>query len=356
MCHRAGSLVLFVSLASSSFCTAQSTNFGDTFSNQNSIGRSWIGGTIMSQNGAPLHDIRIEVRAAGTANLAATCYSNQSGGFEARNLSPGNYDVVAIDGVSETRERVDLSGGTGMTSVSLRMSQPLPASPKNGTVSVIELKTPEKARGLTVKAHTALRKNHKDEAKKEIEKALAIAPDYPDALTTRAIIELADEKMQSAEEDLDHAVKVDPNYAPAYLVLGAVFNQLGRYDEALRSLDRGSMYDPKSWQCAFEASKAWMGKQDYAHAVEQLNRAERLSARHALAPIHLLRGYALIAQKRFDQARADLESYLTAEPNGEHAGSARAALARIKTFMVQKPDSLPLPAMTGVFAGAHQPD
>jgi Tfp pilus assembly protein PilF len=350
MCHRAGSLVLLVSLAVAN-CTAQPTPSEDNPSTQPSNNRSRIGGTVSSQNDVPLHDIRIEVRAADTAELVATCYSSQSGGFEVPDLPSGQYDIVATDGSAGTRQRVDLQNG--LTTVNLRLGRAVAMSPKIGTVSVIELKTPEKARNLTAKAQNALRKNHKDEARKNVEKALAISPDYPYALTLRAAIELSDDKTQSAEEDLDHAVKVDPNYGPAYLVLGALFNSLGRYDEALRSLDRGSMYDPKSWQCAFEASRAWMGKHDYEHAVEQLDRAERLSARRVLPPIHLLRGYALIAQKRFEQARVDLENYLKAEPNSEHAGSVRASLAKIRTYMAQKPDSLTLPAMTGMFAMAQ---
>lgn len=352
MCHRAGPFLLLVSFAATSFCTAQSSGLGgEAPPLQISTGQSEISGSVQSVNGAPLHDIRIEVRAPGTTNTIATCYSNQSGGFTAQNLTPGNYEVIATDGLRQAHERVEVA--PGVTNVRLHMSRANDASPKIGTISVIELKTPERARGLTAKAHNAIRKNHRDEAKKEVEKALAIAPDYPDALTTRAVLELADDKMQSAKEDLDHAVKIDPSYGPAYLVLGAVFNQLGRYDEALLSLERGSTYDPKSWQCAFEASKAWMGKHDYENAVAQLNRAERLGASRALAPIHLLRGYALIAEKRFEQARRDFESYLSAEPHGQHAGMARAALAKISTYMAQAPDSLAIPAMTGASAAAQ---
>lgn len=287
----------------------------------------------------------------GTGAVIATCYSNAGGSFEALNLRPGTYEVVAVDGIREARENVLLEGG--MASVNLRMGGASASSaPKMGTVSIAELKAPEKARHLTQKAHDALRKSHREEAQKEIDQALAIAPDYPDALTTRAVLRLSANQPQAAIEDLDRAVKVDPSYGPAYLVLGAVFNQMGRYDEALRSLDRGSIYDPKSWQCAFESSKAWLGKREYARAVEQLNRAEKLTVRGMMAPIHLLRGYALMGEKHFAQASTDLEAYLSAEPNSELAGSARAALAQAKTFMVEKPDTLVLPAMTGVFASA----
>ncbi len=353
MHHRASPFLLAAAISASTYCTAQLNSLaGDFASNSPFRGLPTIEGTINSINGTPLHDIRIEVRAMGTGAVIQTCYSSANGTFEVRNLRNGTYEVLAIDGISETRANVTLEGGSA--SVNLRMDGGArgPSSPKTGTVSIAELKTPEKARRLTQKAREALRKNHREEAKKDVEQALTIAPDYPNALTTRAVLRLSSNQLQAAIEDLDHAVKVDPSYGPAYLVLGAVFNQMGQYDEALRSLDRGSVYDPKSWQCAFESSKAWLGKREYARAVEQLNRAEKLTVRGMMAPIHLLRGYALMGEKHFEQASHDLEAYLTAEPNGELAGSTRVALAKMKTLMVEKPDTLVLPAMTGVFASA----
>jgi len=58
-------------------------------------------------------------------------------------------------------------------------------------------------------------------------------------------------------------------------------------------------------------SKSWLGKQDYEHALQQLNRAEALGGTHATATIHILRGYALMGQQRFEQAAKGLEAYLS---------------------------------------------
>lgn len=302
----------------------------------------------MGTDGVPLHDIRIEVRSEGTQNLQTTCFSGANGSFEAFNLGPGTYEVLAIDGTNEAREQLTFRGGT--TNVSLRL--PRPAAPKKGTVSIAELKTPEKARHLTEKARAALGKNHIQDAQKNVDSALAIAPDYADALTLRAVMKLAASQPQLAMEDLDHAVKADPSYGPAYLALGAVFNRLGRFDEALRSLDRGSMYDPNSWQCAFEMSKSWLAKHDYERALQQANRAQTLSGKQVQGPIHLLRGYALMGENRLTQASSEFEAYLAAEPNGQLAGTIRMTLAKMKTVVAQRPSSVPLPAISGLFASS----
>lgn len=350
---RARYLLLAIAIGTSSFSVAQSNTFANRISTDNQTsGLPTLTGVIAGLDGAPLHDIRIEIRSLNSGMLAATCFSSANGSFEAHNLRPGSYEVLAVDGLNQTRENVSVDNGTA--NINLRMPVHL-VGPTKGTVSVSELKTPEKARHLMEKAHNALAKSRLDEAQKYVESALAIAPDYPNALTTRGVMELASNQPQAAMDDLDHAVKTDPSYGPAYLALGAVFNRLGRYDEALRSLDRGSMYEPKSWQAALEASKAWLGKQDYQHALAQLNRAQMLGGEHQSGPIHLLRGYALMGEKEFEQASTELEAYLTAEPNGQLAGTVRAALAKIKTEMVQKQDSVPLPAVTGFFGSAQSP-
>lgn len=347
MQHRAGFLLLAIAIGNTFIASAQSSTLSSTFQqDMQSTGQPSINGTIVGADGAPLHDIRIEVRSLINGNLLETCYSAMNGAFTAFNLRPGTYEVVAVDGVTQTTEQVNVD--QMVATVTLRL--PGRSAPGKGTVSVAQLKTPEKARRLTEKAKAALGKNKLDEAKKSLEEALTIAPDYANALTLRATLEIAANQAPTAVNDLDHAIKADPGYGPAYLILGAVYNQMGRYDEALRSLDRSSMYDPSSWQCAYETSKAWMGKHDYQHALTQINRAQALGGERIATPVHLLRGYALMGARQFEQAGTELEAYLTAEPNGQLAGSVRVALAKIKTMAAQRPDTIPLPAMTGFFA------
>jgi len=350
MHYRPLSLLLGIMAATTALGTAQIAEYrtGGDSPDTNLLTHSALTGTVTSADGSPLNNIRIEVRRIGVNGPAASTYSHVNGTFDFSSLRPGSYEVVAIDRVFESREQ--LSVQNQVVSISLRMPGSRSVAPGRGTISIAELKVPEKAKHLLEKAQSAQTKGHADEACKQVEEALLVAPDYAAALSFRAALKLSRNEAQSALDDLDHAVKADPTFAQAYMLLGATFNQMGRYDEALRSLDRSSMYDPKSWQCSYEMSKAWMGKHDYAHAIQQLNRAESLGAAKVAGQLHLLKGYAFMGQKQFDQARTELQAYLTAEPNGNLAGSVRAALAQIETQMTQSPTALTLPTMTGIFA------
>ncbi|ABF42616.1 TPR repeat protein [Candidatus Koribacter versatilis Ellin345] len=353
MYYRPLSLLLGIVVATTAIGTAQIEEYrtGSDSPAADTLTHSTLTGTVTSADGSPLNNIRIEVRRIGIGSPADATYSHVNGSFDFANLRPGSYEVVAIDGVMEAREQFIVQ--SQLVSLSLRMPVTRSAAPTRGTISVAELKVPDKAKHLLDKAQGALSKGHSDEAEKQVEEALQAAPDYAAALSFRAALKLTRNDTQSALDDLDHAVKADPNFAQAYMLLGAAFNQLGRYDEALRSLDRGSMYDPKSWQVSYEMSKAWMGKHDYVHAIQQLNRTESLGAVRIAGQVHLLKGYAFMGQKQFEQAQTELQAYLTSEPQSKMAGSVRAALAQIQTQMAQSPAALTLPTMTGIFAQAH---
>jgi Carboxypeptidase regulatory-like domain/Tetratricopeptide repeat len=351
MQHRALLLLLTVAVGSP-LCFAQNVDLlPNTPAKTGAVLQPSISGVITRTDGSPVHDIRIEVRSLTTGNVVQVCNSGLNGMFNATNLRPGNYEVVAIDGIAEAREAVYLQGeGANIT---LRLGR-ASSAPRSGTISVASLKTPEKARHLVEKARAAMAKNHLDEARKSIDAALTIAPEYAEALTARAVLELDGNQVETAVADLDHAIKADPSYGEAYLVIGATFNHMGRFDDALRSLDRSSMYEPNSWQCAYEMSKAWLGKHDYDHALQQLNRAQSLGGARVTNTIHMLRGYALMGQQHFEEAAKELEAYLSAEPRGQLSGSVRAALATIKTSLATHTQAIPTPAVSGLFGQSNE--
>ncbi len=350
MQHRA--LVLVIGFAVGAvLCSAQLTSYHN---NANKVSNSQltpsISGTVTGIDGTPVHDIRIELRSLANGAALQKCLSSADGTYDLTRLRPGKYELVAEDGVNEARERVTV--GTGASNVDLHMKAHVRA-PMSPSVSVAALRIPDKARHLLEKARNAINKNRWQEAEKFVASALMVSPDYADALTTRAILKMIARQTDSALDDLDHAIKSDPESGPAYLVLGAILDDQGRFDEALRSLDRSERTTPNSWQCAFERGKAWLGKQDYEHALQQFNRAESLGGVQVLGEIHILRGYAFLGERHFDLASKEFEAYLSSEPKGEQAGRVRAVLAQVKTRMAQRADSIALPAVPGFFGSVH---
>jgi tetratricopeptide (TPR) repeat protein len=214
----------------------------------------------------------------------------------------------------------------------LLAQSPAAIRPVRGTISVSQLRVPDKARTRLIKAIEAHSHNNELEARRQVDSALSMASDYPDALTFRGYLELDARQFDAALGDLQHSLRVDPNYGLTYLHMGSLFVQLGRFDEAIQNLQRFSDFEPQAWESPYVMSKAWIGKQDYARALEAIDRASALGGDATMsAPIHLLRGDALAGLNRFDDATVEMNLYLKLEPTGQLADLVRAMLVKLQS-------------------------
>jgi len=203
---------------------------------------------------------------------------------------------------------------------------------QNYTVSVAELKVPDKARTAYEKAEAAFDQHKIGEAQRKIDKALQIFPRYTQALTLRGIIDLTQYQPAKAREPLEQAVQYDPSDGIALIALGATYNALARFDDALRILDRGLTLAPSNWQAHFETAKALLGKGQYQGSLREVDKARRLAPARFAATLHLVRAHALLGLKSYGPAATELEQYLGEEPNGPNSQEARRTLDQVRAF------------------------
>jgi tetratricopeptide (TPR) repeat protein len=293
---------------------------------------SSISGVVVGSDGAPVTDARVELRNENTSNTVASGYTNASGVFEFTNLPSAQYEVVVTAGLNETRERVGLEGAIGLKITLRNVNAAAAQADGNSTVSVAEYKVPQKARDAFHKAEVALAKNRSEETSKYLAKALDIYPNYAAALTLRGILSLDHANANEAINDLDKAIHCDPSFALAYTAMTAAFNQLNKFDDALRSADRAITLAPRSWQTYFEMAKAYVGKADYQHALQQLTKAQNLNSVD-YAPIHLVRAHVMLALKEYGNAMNELQAFLTLAPQDPNSTAARNALEKVKAFV-----------------------
>ncbi|HZQ91305.1 MAG TPA: tetratricopeptide repeat protein [Terriglobales bacterium] len=277
-------------------------------------------------------DVRVELRNRATGQIVANGMSGIDGNYDFRGVPSGSYEVLASRDLLSGAEPVQVAGIE--TSVTVHLSgvtaqQPAAVTGGQQTVSVSQLMAPKKARGLLEKAQDAMSNGKLTEAWDKVEKALAIYPNFAEALTVRAIIELDQSKTDAALADLQKAINADPGYPMQYLVMGAAFNMLSRFDEAIRTLERGTSLAPNSWQGYYELGRAHLGKAEYKEALKYLNQAEDMAPRD-YAPVHLARANLFLAMKDYPEAMNELENYLKRDPQGPNSPAAREALQDIK--------------------------
>jgi predicted Zn-dependent protease len=289
-----------------------------------------IAGTVLTVDGKPVRDARVELKTFNGDTLTST-YSLPNGTFGFSRIRHGRYEVVVTQGIQQVRQLVEAQNF--LTEVSLRMA--LPANDGGNSVSVGELKVPHKAVKLVAKAEDAFRNHKLREARKQTEKALAIAPSFARALTLEGVLDLNDNRLPQAEQELQTAIRSDSGYGMAYVVLGAVYNMSSRFDAALRALRQGITIVPNSWQAYFESAKALLGKGQYKDALRNADRAAQF-APNDYPPIHLVRAHALLGLKAYRDAAGELEQYLGREPNGVDSANARQTLDQVRGFLAKK--------------------
>jgi tetratricopeptide (TPR) repeat protein len=342
MVHRvaAFSVVLIAYVALSCSAGAQDAKPGDRLmSLQNdstgqlaedpSTSLAAINGTVRTRDNAPLADARVEIRELNTGKSLGVGYTGPSGGFELKNLPRGRYEVVATSGLSEAREQVQVDALD--SSVTLRMPHVVASDGGQHTVSVADMRIPDKAKDELRKARAAVGKQKDDDARKHLAKALEIAPNYSDALTLRALMEIGDGKLQPATDDLASAIKNDNSNPTAYVAMGAVYNLERKFDDAILTIERGIALNPSAWQAYFEMSKAHLGKGDFDAALRQATKAEQFVGKD-YSPIHLVKGHAFLGLKSYPEAIAEFEQYLSTEKDGPVSAGVRQQLQEVKSF------------------------
>lgn len=291
---------------------------------------STLSGMVVTSDGHPVRDARVEVHDLLNGSEITSGYTLPNGAFTFNDIPGGHYEIRVVSGLQEARERVDLEHTNQQ--ITLHVSDGNTPAGGGATISVTEMQVPSKAKKEYEKAQEAFAKRKLDEARSHCDKSLAIAPTYSRALSLSALLNLSDNKLEDAAKQAEQAVKSDYGYAMGYVVLGAIYNAMQRYDDAIRTLDHGVPLAPTSWQANFELAKALLGKGDYQRSLASVDRAMQ-TAPDNYAPLHLVRAHILLSLKAYPDAMVELEKYIGDDPNSADTADARKTLDQVKAFV-----------------------
>ncbi|GII33658.1 tetratricopeptide repeat protein [Planotetraspora mira] len=83
-----------------------------------------------------------------------------------------------------------------------------------------------------------------DDALADYETAMRVSPPLPEAYYNRAELRLAAGDLESARADLDHVLELDPGYLNAYVNRAGILEMLGEHDAAREDVAAGLALDP----------------------------------------------------------------------------------------------------------------
>jgi tetratricopeptide (TPR) repeat protein len=295
---------LFVSFNTS----AQRNRDGDFGAAADSPNRGQgISGTVHTSSGAPISNAFVMIRDMRTGRVVFSGITASDGAFEASGIDPGSYEVVIRNGMDEDRRIVQTDGPASF----VRVTFASPGTDQSGgePVAMADLRAPKKAQDAFAKGHQAIMKNEVDKARKELEKALQIYPDYASALTLLAVVESTTPELSSALTYAQRATELAPESSLSHTVLASIFNRSGQFNPALKEADKAISLAPLAWQGYFERAQSLGAVGRIEEALASASRADELTQGKALQP-RLLVCRILARLGRDQEARTRMNAFI----------------------------------------------
>ena len=153
----------------------------------------------------------------------------------------------------------------------------------------------------------------RDKAKENVNRALELDPDLPEAHGTLGYQYMLDYNWTAAERHMARALELDSNNVQHYRWNGQRLMMLGRYDEAFAAYDRALQIDPDSSAVHFIYGACLIASGQLDKGIEYLENAARADPTFVWTHSQLSFGYRF----RNDYARAAEERAVAQELLGE---------------------------------------
>jgi tetratricopeptide (TPR) repeat protein len=265
--------------------------------------------------------------------IVARVFSDALGNYEARNLPVGTYEIVInVEGYEEIRQQVGVGGNTFnnvTVNIPLREKESIVIKRQGAADDVVDIaelgrKYPRKAVQDYEKARNELRKGNDAKAIELLLSAVKLAPDLYSAHNTLGTLYQKTQRFREAETLYRHARKLNPRTPEPLVNLGSLFideaaarAQEGEavtgkiLDDALDILEE-SLKIRRSAKGYYFLGTAYYKSKFFEEAETNIKLALDMDPHLASGQLMLANVY--IRQRKWSQAVAQLDAYLTDNP------------------------------------------
>lgn len=267
--------------------------------------------------GLPAHSVcSVELSSnqmIATVPISTPCYAD--GTFQLSNVKRGNYQLMVHYGLEEYSQQVSLMAPHEELEIRIPIRRPTASEP---TVSVANLRIPDKAKQNLHKAVQSLQHTDLNKASLYVAEALQEAPRFAEALTLQAVLQMARQDFRSALQTANHSAAIDPRLPMTQFVRASALNAMGDARQAQAAAEEGIRLDGYSWQGHFELAKSMMGQRNFRRALLEIDRIENVAPKD-FAELFLLRATAMCGLGDIKGARANLNEFTKLSPGDVRA-------------------------------------
>ncbi|MDX6613749.1 MAG: hypothetical protein QOD75_2935 [Blastocatellia bacterium] len=235
----------------------------------NSGGNNIIRGRIYFPDTSTSSKQRVKVRLTSTDMMDQSAVTDEDGAFVFNGLSAGHYTIM-VDGGKEfdsAVEQVSIDREASLSSRNMNIAINLNFKGTKAAADAAFAKVPKPAQDLYAKGLESAAKNDNKKAAEQFSNAVALYPDFSQALSE----------------------------------LGVQYLKLGQPDKAAEALKKAVELSPKDFTSRLNYGIALFGKKSYGEAEPQLR--EALTLNNAAPTAHMYLGITLLSLSRDEKTK-----------------------------------------------------
>ena len=279
---------------------------------------------------------RAAVSLYAVKNAFAASVVSDNGKFSFRKVAPGAYTVgVYIRGRGEARTTIEVGPGTAdpqnrvVLTLTFRDSDFHHDAAREHSIAASQLAVPERAVREYAEAERDLGTPDPESARRHLERAVEIAPEYAAAWNTLGTMAYKERQFARAEQCFRAALKGDPEAYEPLVNLGGVLLALERWDEALDANVRAVVARPKDALANVQLGMTYFSLRNYELARKHLEIARQADPGHFSHPQLYLAEIDLRLGNP-QAAAAELADFLERHPDYPQAARIREKIAELR--------------------------
>jgi tetratricopeptide (TPR) repeat protein len=227
--------------------------------------------------------------------------------------------------ISENTEQYGAHGVKHPLALAFRLADPA----ERLTRCVEFLKSGRTAPALVATASVCVEVNDLEAAARDLDEAIALAPEWAAAHYERGKLWLRSDDMTRASESFQRATELLPGFAPAWANLGGTLGELDRPKEALAAFERALALDPASPQALNNVGvvRRELGRLSESEAAFR----QVIQLTPGMAFGHYNLGHTLFLQGRFQAALSAYAEGQARDPEKNPVQASRLALCKVAT-------------------------
>jgi Flp pilus assembly protein TadD len=276
--------------------------------------------------------IKVTVEVGGSA--IKTVYTDSTGVFHIRGINGG---LVSVRAYGDERfyipgnQDVNLQPGANVQ-LTIYLREKTRSSADNNVPGVISADdfdrlAPSNARKAYDKAEKMIEKGETDAGISQLKEAVGFYSDYASARNALGVQYLKRKQLPEASQQFEYILSKAPKYFEARFNLGLVRLEQQRYKDAVAELAAATSIDSSKAVCHMWLGVAYLQTSDFAHAEQEMNRAQAFGGQQ-LPATHYYMGQIYLRQNRVNDACKEFQEYVAQFPMGDLASDSRRILQK----------------------------